>query len=426
MQHTTEEQRTEERNIPLEPDRAKPRKQFPWVWAAIGAVILLAAGYFIWHALYAGKESTDDARIEGHVVQVSSKVPGTVVEVNVKDNDSVQRGTHLVRLDTRDYEVALARVRADLAAAQSGATAAQSGIPITVTTTSGKLAGAQAGLESAKAAVATAEQGVDVARAQAQAAQARIGEAQANYERASRDLARMKQLVAKDEISRLQYDAAVAAEAGARATLESTRAAALQAERAIAVAQAQALQAEAGVGEAQANLSAAQTGPSEVAASRAQAGQASARIEQARAAVAQAELNLAYTDLIAPIAGVVSAKNVEVGQVIQSGQALLAVVPLGDIWVVAQFKETQLKQIRVGQPVEVKVDAYGGRVYHGRVDSIAAATGATFSVLPAENSSGNYVKVVQRVPVKITIDANENKDHLLRPGMSVVPTVFIK
>lgn len=432
-QHTVDREREpvrheeEERNIPLEPDRVAPRQRsLRSIWLLLAGLVIAAGAYLAWRMLYAGKESTDDARVDGHIIQISSKVSGTVIQVAVEDNDQVKQGQLLVKLDPRDYEVALNRVRADLAAARSGAVAAQSGIPITTTTTAGKLGTARAGLQSAEASVTAAGQSVEVARAQAQAAQARIGEAQANYEKASRDLERMKQLIAKDEISRLQFDAAVAAEAGARAALESTRAAALQAQRGISVAEAQVAQTQARVAEARANVSAAQTGPQEIAASRAQAGQAGARTEQAQAAVSQAELNLAYTTITAPSAGVVSAKNVEVGRVIQPGQALLAVVPLEDVWVVANFKETQLNRIRVNQPVEVKVDAYGGRRYRGHIDSIAAATGATFSVLPPENASGNFVKVVQRVPVKIVLEKGQDTEHLLRPGMSVIATVNVE
>src|SRR5581483_636208 len=313
------------------------------------------------------------------------------------------------------YQVALDRAKADLAAARSASQAAQSGVPITATATSSRVTTAEAGVQVARAAADAARRAIDVAHAQADAANARVREAQANYDRASRDLARMKQLVDKDEISQQQYDAAAAGEASARATLDAARAAAEQAQRAISVAQAQVTQSEATIGEAQAAVGAAQTGPQEVAVSRAQAGQANAKIQQQEAAVADAELKLSYTIVNAPVSGRISNKTVEVGQVIQPGQALMALIPLEEVWVVANFKETQLHYMHPGQEATVSVDAYGGRKYHGRVDSIAPATGAKFSVLPPENATGNYVKVVQRIPVKIVLDRDQDPEHLLRP-----------
>jgi membrane fusion protein (multidrug efflux system) len=302
-----------------------------------------------------------------------------------------------VELDPKDYQVAVERARADLADAEANAVAAQVGVPLMSTTSSSQLLAADAG-------VIAADREVDSGRA-------RVREAEANYTKAAADLKRMEQLVEKDEVSRQQYDAAVAAAAAARAALESNRAMLANAESRTAQAQAQAASAH--------------TVPEQVRVTRARASAASADVQKYRAVLAQAELNLAYTKIVAPVSGILSKRNVEKGQVVQTGQPLFSMVNLDDIWVTANFKETQLKIMRPGQRVTLSVDAYG-RDYTGTVESIGGATGARFSLLPPENATGNYVKVVQRVPVRIRFDKGQDPNHLLRPGMSVNPTVFVK
>jgi membrane fusion protein (multidrug efflux system) len=391
-----------------------------------GVVVALAvAGYFVWQ-YYSIRESTDDAQVDGHVTPISARVGGTVIAVNVDDNQYVKADSVLVRIDPRDYQVALQRAQADVASARATAVAAQTGVPITSTTTASRLAIAQANVEAARAALTAAQKEVDVARAQLSSAQARLREAQAKNVWAQGDLERMKQLVVKDEISRQQYDAALAAADQARAAVDSAQAAVAQAEQGVPVAESHVVQARAALAQAQAGLQAAQIGPQEVAVTRAQFGSAHAKIDQYQATLAQAQLNLDYTTVRAPVDGVVSKKSVEPGQFVQPGQPLLAIVPLEDIWVTANFKETELNRMRPGQPARISVDAYGGRTYNGHVDSIAAATGARFSLLPPENASGNYVKVVQRIPVKILLDKGQDPQHLLRPGMSVYATVFTR
>jgi membrane fusion protein (multidrug efflux system) len=254
--------------------------------------------------------------------------------------------------------------------------------------------------------------------------QARVRETQANYTKAVQDLERFKLLIAKDEISKQQYDTAVAAVDATRAARDSAHAAVEEAGRAIEAGQARVAQAEARIKEAQANLRATQTAPQQMAISRSNAQTALARVKQAQAVLAQAQLNLDYTEVKAPIDGIVSQRKVELGQYVQVGQLLLALVPLHDVWVTANYKENQLKNMRPGQRATITVDAYGGHRYEGHIDSIAAATGARFSLLPPENATGNYVKVVQRVPVKIVIDRGEDDQHPLRPGLSVIATVF--
>lgn len=366
-----------------------------WVLLAL-ALILIAGGLFLWH-YYSVRESTDDAQIDGHVDPISARISGTVVRVLHDENEVVQAGTVLVDLDPKDYEVAVDRARADLADAEANAVAAQVGVPLTTTTSSSQLV-------AADAAVVAADREVD-------SSNARVQEAQANYTKAASDLKRMQELVQKDEVSRQQYDAAVATAAATKAALDSTNAMLANAESRAAQARAQ--------------DTSARTVPEQVRVTKARANAASAEVQRARAALAQSELNLQYARIVAPVSGILSKRNVEPGQVVQAGQPLFSIVNLEDIWATANFKETQLKNMRIGQRVSISVDAYG-REYAGVVESIGGATGARFSLLPPENATGNYVKVVQRVPVRIRFDKGQDPNHLLRPGMSVDPTVLVK
>jgi membrane fusion protein (multidrug efflux system) len=363
-----------------------------WVLLVL-ALLVVAAGIWVWRS-FAVRESTDDAQIDGYIYPVSARVSGTVRQVNYDNNMYVEKGAVLVELDPTDYQVAWQHAQADLADAEANAQAARTTVPITHTGTSSQLSGAQAALATA--------------HKEEQAARARVADAEAWYKKAASDLGRMQQLIAKDEISQQQYDAAVAAEQAAKATAEAAHAN-------LAADQSRVAQAEAGV-------RSARTAPQQVAVMRSRASAAEAAVARAKATLEQARLNLQYTTIRAPVAGVVSQRSVEVGQVIQAGQPLFGIVDLDNIWVTANFKETQLKNMRPGQTADIKVDAYG-RTYSGHVDSIGGATGARFSLLPPENATGNYVKVVQRVPVKIFFEKGQDPQHLLRPGMSVVPTV---
>jgi membrane fusion protein (multidrug efflux system) len=363
---------------------------------ALLVIVLVAviAGLLAWRH-FSGRESTDDAQIDGHVNPVAARVGGTVLAVYVADNQPVEPGTPLVRIDPRDYEVALARAQADFEENEATARAARTTVPLTSTTAGSQEAAADSDLAGAQARLA--------------AAQAQLREAQARERHTAGDVERFRPLLAKDEISKQAFDAASSAADSARASREAAEAAVHGAEKAIEAARAR--------------LAQARTGQAQVDIVSARAASAAAKVEMARAALEQARLNLSYTEVKAPVGGVVSRKTVEVGQVVQPGQPLLALVPLDDVWVTANFKESQLRSIRPGQPVEIAVDAYGGRTYRGRVDSIAAATGARFSLLPPENASGNYVKVVQRIPVKIVLEPGQDVEHRLRPGLSVTPTV---
>jgi len=387
-------------------------------------VVAAVIGGLWWH--YSGRESTDDAQLDGHITQIAAKVGGTVLRVAVADNEAVPAGTVLVEIDPRDYQVAVTHAEAELAAARAGADAATVGVPIARTETSSGVTSAQGGVEQAQAAVATADHEIEAANARLASAQAVERQRRAEATRTARDVERLKGLAAKDEIPQQQYDAAVSASDAAQAAVEAAGASVREAVTAVSVAQARAVQARAAAAQSRASLRTANTGPEQVKVTRAQADVAVARVQQAEAALAQAKLNLEYAVVKAPAAGVVSRKTVEVGQVVQPGQPLLALVNMENVWVTANFKETQLGDMRVGQRVTVKVDALGGKSFDGHIQSIAAATGARFSLLPPENATGNYVKVVQRVPVKIVLDAGQDPEHRLRPGMSVIPVVHLR
>jgi len=365
-----------------------------WILLLI-VLVAVALGGYVWH-YYSIREGTDDAQIDGHIVPVSARVSGTVISVNVDDNQQVERGSVLVQLDPKDYQVALQRAQAELASAQAAAIAARTSVPITHTTTGSNLSTAQAAL--------------DVAQKEVQVAQARVRESEAHYNRVAADLKRAQILISKDEISRQQYDAAVATEASARAAVDAAHAAE-------ASAQSRVAQATAGV-------RSATTGPQQVLVMQSRAAEADAAARRAQAAVEAAELNLQYTTVRAPFAGVVSKRSVEPGQVISAGQPLFALVDLENVYVIANFKETQLHQMCPGQPVNIHVDAYN-RDYRGHVESLSGATGARFSLLPPENATGNYVKVVQRLPIKIVFEPGQDPQHRLRPGLSVEPTVSV-
>lgn len=365
-------------------------------WVVLFILLAIVAGGILLWRHYTVRETTDDAQVDAHIASVSARVSGTVIKVNVDDNQFVKAGTVLAQLDPKDYEIALQRARADLADAQAGSRAAATTVPITNTAT--------------RSAVDMAAANLGAAQKEVNAANARLREAQANHTKAAQDLERMRELVAKDEVSRQQYDTAVAAEQAARATVDAATAA-------VATAQSHVAQAQAGVRQAQ-------TAPQQVAVTQARAGAAEASVGRAQAAVQQAELNLQYTTITAPVDGIVSRRSVEPGQVVQPGQPLLAIVNLQDVWTTANFKETQLHEMKIGQKATIHVDAFD-QDYNAHVDSIGGGTGARFSLLPPENATGNYVKVVQRVPVKVVFEPGQDLSRL-RPGMSVVVTVITK
>jgi len=388
------------------------------------AVVAVVVSLLVWH--YSGRESTDDAQIDGHITVVAARVGGPVQSIEVVDNQQVKPGDVLIRIAPEDYQVAVDKAAAELADAEATARGAEAGVPIAAVTTASQVTMAGGGMDQARAGVTVADRELDAARARLVAAQAHLREKQADATKVTRDVERLKGLIAKDEVSQQQYDAAVAAAESAQAAVDAARSDVTVAEHAVEVASSRIVQARGSVAQAQAAVETSGTGPQQMTASRARAAGAAARVEQAKAALAQARLNLEYTTIKAPAAGIVSRRAVEVGQVVQAGQPLLAVVGLEDIWVTANFKETQLESMRPGQRVVVSVDAMGDRTFEAHVDSIAAATGARFSLLPPENATGNYVKVVQRVPVKIVFEKGADPEHRLRPGLSVGPTVYTR
>lgn len=400
-----------------------PSSRRAWIAVALVAVVLFG-GLYAWHVIFP-HETTDDAQVTGHVYPVPARVSGVVEKVLVQDNQLVTAGDVLVQLDARDYQMAVSRAEAELAASEAAARAALAGVPITRATATNQESAAEATAGAAESAARAGDRDVESARAKLLSARARAAESAAAKSRTAKDLERLAGLIAKDEVSRRDYDAAVAAAAAASAAADATEAGIAEAQANLNAAEARRQQMGSTVIQAKAQARAAGTAPQQIALIEARARAAEADVVRAKAALDQAKLNLDRAVVRAPVSGIVSRKSVEPGQMLQSGQTLLALVALEDVWITANFKETQLTSIRAGQKVSISVDGLGGRTFEAKVNSIAAATGATFSLLPPENATGNFVKVVQRVPVKITLDAAQS-EHLLRPGMSVVATVYTK
>ena len=364
---------------------------------AVVVILALAAAGIWWRSTFS--ESTDDAQVNGHLIQVSARVAGQVTKVYVDENQPVKEGDLIAELDPSDYKVAVENAEAALASAQANAAAANVNVPITTVNTGSNLNAADANVTGSHAAVVQAEEQLEAARA--------------NNIKAQADLERYRPLVAKDVISKQQFDAAVAAADAARHSEEAAR-------EGVRVAREREIQAKAG-------LKFAETAPEQVAAQRARAQQAQAMVQQAQAQLDMARLNLSYTKIVAPAAGIITRKSVEINQNVAPGQNLMMLVSLEGVWVTANFKETQLRHMFAGQPVEIDVDSTG-KTYHGKVTQIGGATGSVLSLFPPENATGNYVKVVQRVPVRIDFTdlAKEDPNHELRPGLSVEPSVRVK
>jgi membrane fusion protein (multidrug efflux system) len=392
-----------------------PEKKSGRKFIVIAVIILLVIGasIFYWRSTFS--EDTDDAQVDGDLYQVSSRVTGQVVKVYVEDNQQVKIGDPIAEIDPRDYQVAVEQAEADLASKQAAAIQANVNVPITSVNVNTSVSTTGSDVQGT---VATVEQ----ARKQEQAAEARVAQAKANAVKSRLDVERYTPLVEKDVISKQQFDAAVAADAG-------NQAAVLEAEATVIAQQAAVTEALQKL--AQSRFQSAQsikTGPDQVRVQEAKANAAVADVKQAQAKVDQARLNLSYTHITAPVTGIVNKKNVQVGVNLSIGQDVLTIIPLTNLWVTANFKETQLSRMKPGQPVTLKVDALGGRKFHGKVTQIGGATGSKLSLFPPENATGNYVKVVQRIPVRIdfTNIQQENGDYALRPGMSVTPDVEVK
>ena len=376
-------------------------------------VVVIAGAYFLWNAFR--YEDTDDAQVDGHVMPLSARINGHIKEVRVIEGQVVHVGDVLVTIDPSDYQVAADQAQANLADALATASSSHWSVPITSVTVQSNLDSAKTGVVNAGAALEAAEQNYESAKAA-------LVQAEANAEKTDADVVRYKQLVAKEEISRQQYDYAVAAATANRAAVVSAQAGVQAAAQSVQQAQGKLLQSKN-------DLQTAETAPEQISLTRANAQAADAQVLQRRAQLAQAELNLSYTVIRSPVIGIIGKKTVEVGQNVSIGQELVDVVPLDDIWVTANFKETQLEHMQPGQPVEVRVDAYG-RKWKGHVTNMGGGTGSVFSLLPPENATGNYVKVVQRVPIRIDFDRTPGKEFnaegLLKPGLSVEPDVRVR
>lgn len=379
-----------------------------WITAA-STVVVVVVGVLLWH-YFSGFESTDDAQVDVHLYPVSARISGYVQAVRVGDNQYVQKGASLVEIDPSDYQVAVARAQANLETAEASARALNIDVPISSVDTASQLKFTLSDIERAKAAIAAGEK-------QVAAAKARILEAQAENVKAQDDVQRYHLLLVKDEVPKQIYDHALAASQTNTAAVSAAKAEEAAAEQSVEEARSRFL-------EAMARNESAQAGPKRVASTRARALSAVADVGQRKAELHRAELNLGYTKILAPVSGEVS-KKVVVGLNVDPGEQLLTVVPLDEVWITANFKETQLRHMRPGQRVKITSDS-NGRSYEGHVDSIAGATGPLFSLLPPENATGNYVKIVQRIPVKIVLKPGGNSDHQLRPGMNVEAKVYVR
>jgi membrane fusion protein (multidrug efflux system) len=378
----------------------------------IAAIVLMALGAAAW-AYFSSYESTDDAQVDGHLHPISARISGTILSVNpdVQDSHFVQAGTVLAEIDPADYQAERDRAQADYDRLQASSTAAEKDIAVISSGSNGRL-------ELATAAVSEAEDSVASERAALQAAEARLAGAEANFNRAENDRQRYEKLLAKHEISQSEYDRVATEASTDRQAVAAGQADTLAAQKRIAQAQSR-------LAERKADLLSAGSAPQQIASSRAKAAAAVSEAGRAHAQLTAAQLNLGYTKIIAPVSGIIGRKIVEAGQRVQPGQQLLTIIPVDNLWITANFKETQLQKMKSGQPVTVHSDATG-RDYHGHIDSLGGATGSRFSLLPPENATGNYVKVVQRVPVRIVLEPGENADHRLRPGMSVEPKVKLR
>jgi len=379
----------------------------------VAVAIVVGALFFYWRSTFT--EDTDDAQVNGNLYQVSSRVTGQVIHVDVEEQQYVHQGDPIAEIDPKDSQVALEQAEANLANAQAEYQQAIVNVPITSVQTSTTI-------QTSGSDVLGSEASVQQAEAQVQADKAKVLSAQAQAQKSALDVQRYTPLVAKDVISKQQFDAAVAQAAADQGALDAAQRDVTAQEQTVSLMIARLAQSKSQQVQSQKN------GPKQVAVQQAHAAAALAAIKEAQARVDQAQLNLSYTHVVAPITGIVSNKSVAVGENLSVGQSLMTIVPLTDLWVTANFKETQLKEMHKGQDVKIEVDALGGRKFTGKVDQIGGATGSSLSLFPPENATGNYVKVVQRIPVRINFTNldQENKDFALRIGMSVVPTVRVK
>jgi membrane fusion protein (multidrug efflux system) len=402
-------EQTNAQGVQAEPEKKSKRG----IIIVVVLVLAVLAGIFYWRSTFT--EDTDDAQVDGDLYQVSSRVAGQVLHVDVEENQTVNAGDPIAEIDPRDLQVALAQAQADLASAKADYVQATVNVPITSVNVQTSVSTSSSDVLGSQASVLQAESNVS-------AAEARVEQAKANSVKAQLDVERYTPLVAKDVISKQQFDAAVQQASATQAALSEAQRN-VKANQDLVNLSMQRLQQS--KDQAKQNI---QNGPQQVKVQQAHAEAAFATVQQAQAKVDQAQLNLGYGKILAPISGIVSKKNVAVGENLSVGQDLLTIVPLENLWVTANFKETQLSKMHAGQEVKLEVDALGGRKFTGKITQIGGATGSRLSLFPPENATGNYVKVVQRIPVRIDFTnlSDENKDHALRPGMSVTPNVAVK
>jgi membrane fusion protein (multidrug efflux system) len=399
--------REQEQSHETEAPPKKTSRKF--IIIGVVALVVVVALLFWWHSTF--YEDTDDAQISGHLIQLSSRISGQVIKINFTENQMVKKGDVLIEIDPRDYQTTVEQDEANLEAAEANYEAAKVNVPVTDIQTASSIS--QFG-----ATVKGSDEGIRRAQQQYDQAQQEVAQAEANNVKAQLDLQRATPLVEKDVISKQQYDQYVATAKADEAAVAAAKANAIAAEDQIGIARQQ-------EDESKAQLRNALNGPNQVKIQKSKADQAAAQVAQSRAELDQAKLNLSYTKIIAPADGIITKKNVEIGDNISVGQNMSTLVSLDDIWITADFKETQLRHMQTGQPVKIHVDAYA-RDYNGHITQVGGATGSDLSLFPPENATGNYVKVVQRVPVRIDLDQGENQDHMLRPGLSVEPTVRVK
>ena len=391
-------------------DNSQRRRRSILFASILGIVIIVGAlAFWLYSSTY---ESTDDAQVDGHLNGITSRIDGVVKAVHIEENQSVQAGQLVAEMDSRDYEVALEQVQAQFLKAQANLRAENPNIPITQSSS-------QTSISTSQSEVLNAEAGVAAAEREQAAALSRLQETEANNVKAQSDVGRYKSLVEKEEVSRSEYDQVVATGKALAAAVDSARSSAESAQKVVEQRRAQLDQARSRL--AWANVNA----PNQVAISRANLQSHQADVQAMKAQVDRAQLDLTYCKIVSPVAGVVSKRTVDVGEHVSKGQRLVTLADLGDLWVTANFKESQLREMHAGQSVTISVDAFGQK-FDGYVEAMPGATGSITSLLPPENATGNYVKVVQRLPVRIRFKAGQQGLDRLRPGMSVVPKVWLK
>jgi membrane fusion protein (multidrug efflux system) len=390
--------------------------------AFVVVLILLAVVWYI----FTGRVTTDDAQVDCHITAIAPQVPGYVVDLLINDNTPVKLGDLLVQVDPREYEAEVEQAKANLDFAEAQANSAKIQIGLTRETTSQSTSGAVHQKESDAADYAMSQAQLEQsATANLQVAEANVAAKRATNDRAQSDLARYTPLLGTDDVSKYQFDAVDATARVAKSDLAAAEQQLSAAQQAVLIARANAHSAQARVSRSESQFKETKAREQQVPIAEASYKSALATVERAKATLQQAELNLAYTHITAPITGQVTQKSVDLGQYVSPGQLLFTIVPLDQVYITANFKETQLENVAPGQKVRIHVDTYREE-FEGRVDSIAGAAGSRQALLPPQNATGNFIKVVQRIPVKILVEPNKNPNLVLRPGMNVEATIYTR